>query len=118
MTHWALLVSASVATFFGCTGREQTAVGLYESRCADCHGTDGHASGRVARALPHRPTSFGNKHWAKSVSRDYVRTVILTGGAGVGLSPLMPSNQDLVAQPQLVEQLVDYLLKLSTKPKG
>ena len=118
MSQWVIPLSACVALIFGCAGREQTAVGLYEGRCADCHGAVGDASGRVARALPRRPTRFGNPQWAKSVSRDYVRTVILKGGAAVGLSPLMPSNQDLNGQPKLLEQLVDHVLKLSAEPKG
>ena len=63
-------------------------------------------------------TAFGNEQWANSVSREYVRTVILNGGAAMGLSPLMPSNQDLIGHPKLLEQLVDHVLKLSTNSKG
>ena len=118
MSLWAISLSGCIALFAGCANVEQTAVSLYDGRCADCHGVVGEASGRVARALPRRPTAFGNEGWTNSVSREYVRTVILNGGAAVGLSPLMPSNQDLIGHPKLLEELVDHVLKLSTSPKG
>lgn len=118
MSLRAILPTVCIALFFGCVSGEQTAVSVYNGRCADCHGAVGDASGRVARALPRRPTAFGNEQWANSVSREYVRTVILNGGAAMGLSPLMPSNQDLIGHPKLLEQLVDHVLKLSTNPKG
>ena len=118
MSLWPVLCSACIALLLGCVSAEQTAVSFYDGRCADCHGAVGDASGRVARALPRRPTPFGNEQWANSVSREYVRTVILNGGAEAGLSPLMPSNQDLIGHPKLLEQLVDHVLKLSSKPEG
>lgn len=61
----------------------------FNSLCATCHGVDGKANTPAANALSPKPRDFTNVAWQDSVSDERIETVILKGGAAVGLSPSM-----------------------------
>ena len=97
----------------GCASERPTAEHVYAQRCAGCHGVTGAGDGPVARTLPDQPASFASSRWRATVSKEYVRQVIVRGGTQTGISPLMPSNEDLNKQPVVLNSLVDLVLGLS-----
>lgn len=62
-------------------------------RCASCHGPEGAGDGPVAKALPAgtvRNLTSGPFKFATDAAK--VKELMVKGGAGVGLNPLMPSQ--------------------------
>ena len=90
-------------------GRAET---VYSQRCSGCHGVSGDGQGEIAKHLPDQPTNFADPNWQRSVSREYLKTVIAEGGTKVGISPLMPSNTDLKTQEKRLSELVNFVLTL------
>ncbi len=83
----------------------------YVTNCARCHGEDGYAQGPDADVLEEagaRPISFHSDEFA-SRSRDHVRTAIAKGGAGVGMSGLMPPWEGLLEDNE-IDALTDYII--------
>lgn len=78
---------------------------IYKSRCALCHGATGKGDGAAAAALNPKPRDLGDSAWQKSVTDEHIDKIILGGGAAVGMSPLMPANQDLAAKPDVIKAL-------------
>lgn len=85
---------------------------LWRSRCANCHGLDGHGDGPQARHLLVSPRRLSDPRWQSSVDDDHLRTVIVEGGAAVGKNPVMAPNPDLRAKPEVVEALIEHVRKL------
>lgn len=85
----------------------------FKSRCSSCHGESGHGDGPGSAALTPKPRNFGDKEWAKSVTDDHLRKVIVMGGAAVGKSPMMPPAPDLDGKPEVVEGLVKKIRSFS-----
>ena len=109
--NWGLMVLMLI--HIGCATENQTADTVYAQRCAGCHGETGAGDGPIARSLPNRPASLSSVHWRATVNKDYVRQVIVRGGTHTGISPLMPSNEDLENRPVLLNSLVELVLRLS-----
>ena len=82
------------------------AQGLWESRCANCHGFAGRGDGPTGRALDPRPRDFQDATWQAGADDARLRRVIVEGGAAVGLSAEMAANVDLAGRPALVGALV------------
>ena len=96
---------------WGCqSGHSNDVESVYSERCSGCHGVNGDGRGESAKHLPDKPTNFTDPHWRRSVSSEYVKTVITEGGTAVGISPLMPSNTDLKEREKLVSELVNFVL--------
>ena len=108
-----MLLAGALILLTGCTRVETNAEQVYAERCATCHGSVGQGGGRVARALPDVPTQFSSRVWRATVNENYVRKVIVRGGTEMGISPLMPSNEDLVSEPEVLNDLVQLVLSLS-----
>ena len=79
---------------------------LYTQRCAGCHGDKGAGDGPVAQALPpdQKPRNFQEGGFKFATDDAKMKELFKKGGAGVGLSPLMPPQPDL-SDPDL-ESLV------------
>lgn len=86
---------------------------LFADRCAACHGPAGLGDGPAAAALQPRPRSLADKAWQASVTDAHIASAIIGGGAAVGLSPLMPPQGDLAAQPEVVAALVRHVRTLA-----
>ena len=108
----ALSAFLCVAIFACSTPDVHSVSELYATRCASCHGIGGHGDGRVARKLTDNPARFSDKRWRQSVSREYVKKVILEGGTRIGISPLMPSHEDLAADDERLNELVTFVMAL------
>lgn len=77
-----------------------------------CHGTRGLGDGPASGTLQPRPRTFADAKWQASVTDAHLRTVILEGGAAVGLSAQMPPNADLKKKPEVVTALIRHLRAL------
>ena len=78
---------------------------LYTSTCVSCHGPDGGGDGLAATGLPAKPASFTDPAWQGRTSDQQIERAIVSGGAAVGKSPLMPANPNLATKPQVVAAL-------------
>jgi len=78
---------------------------IYNTRCVTCHGPTGKGDGPVGAALSPKPRDLSDAAWQKSVTDEYIEKIVLSGGGAVGKSPLMPSNPDLTAKPEVVKAL-------------
>jgi len=85
---------------------------LYAERCASCHGPQGHGDGPASTALNPRPRNFADPSWHARATDEYLKKVIVEGGASVGLSPLMTANPDIGQDPQLRDAMVAYVRTL------
>lgn len=61
----------------------------YQQFCASCHGAAGGGDGPAGVALNPKPRAFTDKQWQASVNDDRIYTAIKSGGAAVGISPMM-----------------------------
>jgi len=86
---------------------------IYKLRCAVCHGTTGKGDGDGAAALDPKPSDLTTGEWQSSVTDDYLRKVIVHGGAAVGKFPTMPADPDLDAKPDVLAELVKYIRGLA-----
>jgi mono/diheme cytochrome c family protein len=64
--------------------------GVYRHYCQTCHGETGAGDGFNAYNLDPRPRDLGDPAFLKKKSESEMADAIRRGGAGVGLSPLMP----------------------------
>jgi hypothetical protein len=86
---------------------------IFASRCASCHGPQGHGDGPAGAGLNPRPTDFTRGALALGNDEEALRRIIVGGGHSVGRSPLMPPNPDLQDKPQVVNELVRMVRTLA-----
>ena len=69
---------------------------LYAQRCAMCHGDKGAGDGPVAATIPEgmKPRNLTEAYKYATDDAKF-KELLQKGGAGVGLSPLMPAQSDL-----------------------
>jgi len=79
--------------------------GIFNTRCATCHGQFGRGDGPGAAALDPKPRNYADAAWQTTVTDEYIEKVIVYGGISVGKSPLMVPNPDLEAKPGVVAAL-------------
>jgi hypothetical protein len=89
---------------------------IWQDRCTNCHGPTGNADGPQARHLLVAPRRLTDPAWQAQVTDDHLRTVILEGGAAVGLDPVMAPNADLRSRPEVLEALVEHVRSLPSGP--
>jgi mono/diheme cytochrome c family protein len=94
----------------------QEANKIYQTRCVMCHGADGKGDGPAAAALSPRPRSLGDPGWQQSVDDAHIEKILLSGGAAVGKSPLMPPNPDLSGKPDVLRALRQLVRDFGTAP--
>ena len=75
---------------------------IYAERCVVCHGAAGGGDGPAAHGLTPRPRNFSDAAWQGGKADDALAKVIVGGGTGAGLSPLMPPNPDLARSPEVL----------------
>jgi mono/diheme cytochrome c family protein len=83
---------------------------VYRHYCMTCHGETGAGDGFNAFNLDPRPRDFSDPSFLKKSDAE-VRDAIRRGGAGVGLSPLMPPWGHTLNDRQ-IDDLVLYLKTL------
>ncbi len=78
---------------------------VWTSRCAICHGAGGKGDGPASGPLNPKPRDMTDPKWQASVDDAHIETIIVKGGPGVKLSPMMAANPDLEAKPDVVKAL-------------
>ena len=89
------------------------AMGLFEDRCAVCHGLSGKGDGDGSAALDPKPRDFTSTEWQAEVTDDHLKKIIVYGGLAVGKAATMPPNPDLDAKPEVVAELVKLIRGLA-----
>lgn len=97
------------------TKNEQIAEHLWQERCTTCHGKSGRGDGPGARLLDVKPRDLRSRTWQKSRTDAELESVILRGGAALGVSAGMPPNADLAKNPEVLKLLVRRVRALPEK---
>ena len=87
---------------------------VYRHYCQTCHGDTGAGDGFNAFNLDPRPRDFSDPALLKKPDAD-IRDAIRRGGAGVGLSPLMPPWGRTLSERQ-IDDVILYLHTLRRPP--
>lgn len=82
---------------------------IFATRCAVCHGPEGRGDGPGSAALDPAPRDYHDPAWQDSVTDQEIESVIMYGGAAIGLSPTMVANPDLVSKPEVVAALREII---------
>lgn len=86
---------------------------LFAQRCAMCHGEKGHGDGALAATMPEgqKPRNLAQASGYKYATDDAkFKELLQKGGAGVGLSVLMPGQSDL--KDADLENIIAYVKTL------
>ena len=86
---------------------------IYETRCTACHGATGAGDGAASAGLNPKPRNLTDAAFQASITDDYLRSIIKSGGAAVGKSAAMPSNPDLNGKPGVLSALVIHVRNLA-----
>ena len=68
---------------------------LFKIRCESCHGAEGKGNGPASVSLNPKPRNYTSRKWQQSVSDEKIAETIRKGGGAMGLSAMMPAQQDL-----------------------
>ena len=79
---------------------------LFQNLCSTCHGTSGRGDGPGAANLQPKPRDYTDAGWQVSTTDDQIRAIIISGGAAVGKSNMMPPSPQLADKTQVVDELV------------
>ncbi|MEN9847259.1 MAG: hypothetical protein RIS36_2406 [Pseudomonadota bacterium] len=84
---------------------------LYAQRCAMCHGDKGAGDGPVAATIPEgmKPRNLTETYKYATDDAKF-KELLQKGGAGVGLSPLMPAQSDL--KPEDIDTIIAFVKSL------
>jgi mono/diheme cytochrome c family protein len=85
---------------------------LYAQRCAMCHGEKGAGDGPVAATIPEgmKPRNLAAGGYKYATDDAKFKELLQKGGAGVGLSPLMPAQSDL--KPEDLDNIIAFVKTL------
>ncbi|MBZ5637334.1 MAG: cytochrome c [Acidobacteriia bacterium] len=88
---------------------------VYQRYCMTCHGETGAGDGFNAFNLNPRPTSLADAAFQRKKTGADLEDAIRRGGAGVGLSSLMPPWGRTLSDRQ-IDAVVEYLRNLPKPP--
>ena len=106
------LVSAFLANVNGAFAADAVkGASLYSQRCAMCHGDKGAGDGPVAATIPEgmKPRNLTETYKYATDDAKF-KELLQKGGAGVGLSPLMPAQSDL--KPDDLDNIIAFVKTL------
>jgi mono/diheme cytochrome c family protein len=113
-TKITLAAVASVLLLSGTAFAADAAKGgtLYAQRCAMCHGNKGAGDGPVAATIPEgmKPRNLATGQYKYATDDAKFKELLQKGGAGVGLSPLMPAQSDL--KPEDLDNIIAFVKTL------
>ena len=88
-----------------------TGEAVYKTRCAICHGPSGLGDGKMSKIIK-SPPPFNLTY--SVMPDDYLKSIILGGGASMGRSPKMPPWQGELTDKEL-EEVIAYIKSLRIK---
>ena len=103
-----IVLGATVATLTGLVASSvwaDDAKGIYDDKCAGCHGPSGKGDGPAGQALTPHPPDFSTS--LKGKDDAYLTKIIKEGGEAVKKSASMPANSDLTDAQ--VKALIEYI---------
>ena len=107
-----IVFGAAVATLTGLAAShvwaDDAAKGIYDDKCAGCHGPAGKGDGPAGKALTPNPPDFSAS--LKGKDDAYLAKIIKDGGEAVKKSASMPASSDLTDDQ--VKSLVAYIKSL------
>lgn len=110
-THAAAAAEAAPLSYELRLGKD-----VYKHYCMLCHGESGAGDGFNAFNLDPHPRDYSDPAFQKKKTDAELADAIRRGGAGVGLSPLMPPWGHTLTDAQ-INQVVLYLRTLERKPE-
>jgi mono/diheme cytochrome c family protein len=87
----------------------QEAVQLFTTDCAPCHGANGAGNGPRSQEFSPRPRNFQDPEWQREMTDEFLRDVVVKGGAAVGRSDQMPAYPQLAEKPEVLAALVRHM---------
>ncbi len=84
--------------------------------CSLCHGEEGDGRGYNAQFLPREPRNFTDAEYMNKKSDEDLFKAISGGGAGAGLSFLMPPWGRTLEKEQ-IRDVISYLRRFSSSPE-
>ena len=117
----ALVLAATTLTFGAITTTAASAADLakgqtlFATRCASCHGDKGAGDGPIAGGFPaeQKPRNLQGSDMKFATTDDKFKELMKKGGAGVGLSMLMPAQSDLSDAD--IDSLLAFVKSLKSK---
>jgi mono/diheme cytochrome c family protein len=88
----------------------------FDTMCVTCHGASGKGDGPAGAALNPTPADFTSPEFWATRTTDDLKTVVTSGGAAVGKSPIMPAWGPVIGE-QGVTDVVAYI-EATFKPAG
>lgn len=82
---------------------------MFAMQCQHCHGPRGRGDGPMGAQMNPRPRDYSNKEWQQSITDERIAEVIVKGGQGTGLNPMMPATPSLASQPELLNAMVKLI---------
>ncbi len=92
-------------------------LGLYEQRCANCHGPTGAGDGEIAAQLPAPPKAFTDPTYRLETRPNVMFDQITNGEAAVAMPPFGPASSNPI-DDQGRWDLVAAVYSLSTPPEA
>ena len=84
----------------------------YAAYCATCHGPKGDGNGPMSAMLNPRPARHSDGAHMRTLSDEYLFTIIKEGGPAVGKSPMMTAWSSTLSDDQ-IRDLVAYIRTLA-----
>ena len=107
-TCWLTTACTSWAYAQGEQPSDSTGYGLFQKYCALCHGKEGKGDGRLSSLIVNPPPA----NLTESTKQpEYLRQIILNGGAFVDRSPQMPAWTGTLSGEQ-VDLVIEHLLTI------
>lgn len=91
------------------------AASYFKQTCVPCHGEVGKGDGPAGASLDPKPADLTSAEWQAGVTDQHIHDIIVSGGAAVGKSPIMPPNPVLKSKDEVVWGLVQFVRALEGK---
>lgn len=78
----------------------------FATLCSPCHGAQGGGDGPAGLALNPKPRNFHDKQWQAKATEESIAKVIKSGGASIGLSPMMAPWGGVLSDAEIKNMVV------------